>query len=167
MYVASIIVLLFVLPAGCVVIEAFWRGGGAELMPLVGKWFVFWGVGARLLLGGARQIAQPRFTAEDIFAIKDHAAFAIVREVGFGNLAVGTLGLLTLAKPKWLIPAAIVGGLYYGLAGLGHLLRRHAISPSGPRSCPTFSSSPCWQLSSPAAAFDPSPHHDCAACCDG
>ncbi len=122
MYVASIILLLFVLPAGSVVIEAFWRGG-ADLMPLVGKWFVFWGVGVRLFLAGIRQVAQPQFTAVDIFAIKDRAALAIVREIGFGNLAMGTLGLLTLARPAWLIPAAIVGGLYYGLAGVGHLLR--------------------------------------------
>jgi hypothetical protein len=49
---------------------------------------------------------------------------AIVREVGFGNLAMGTLGLLSLAVPAWVVLAAIVGGLYYGLAGMGHLARK-------------------------------------------
>ena len=46
-----------------------------------------------------------------------------MREVGFGNLAIGTLGILSLFCPDFLLPAAIVGGLFYGLAGLGHLVR--------------------------------------------
>ena len=37
---------------------------------------------------------------------------------------MGALGLLTLAKPDFLVAAAIVGGLYYGLAGAGHAVRR-------------------------------------------
>jgi hypothetical protein len=36
---------------------------------------------------------------------------------------MGTLGLLSLAHASWVVPAAIVGGLYCGLAGLGHLVR--------------------------------------------
>jgi hypothetical protein len=75
------------------------------------------------LLAGIRQVTMPRFTAESIFEIKDPAANAVVREVGFANLAMGVLGLASLAQPAWLVPAAIVGGLYYGLAGAGHMLR--------------------------------------------
>jgi hypothetical protein len=101
------------------------HGGFGEMTPLVGKWFVFWPVGVRLFVAGLRQALQPRFTAEDIFSIRDRAALPIVREVGFGNLAMGTLGLLTLAKPSFLMPAAIVGALYYGLAGASHVLRGH------------------------------------------
>ena len=37
--------------------------GGGGLMPLVGKWFVFWAVGARLFIAGIRQVIQPAFTA--------------------------------------------------------------------------------------------------------
>jgi hypothetical protein len=43
---------------------------------------------------------------------------------------MGTLGLLTVAKPGFLAPTAIVGALYYGLAGIGHLLRGH-LNPAG------------------------------------
>ena len=123
MYLASVVLLVFVLPAGCVAGEALWPGSSADVMQLVGKWFVFWAVGVRLFIAGLRQVAQPQFTAESIFEVKDSAAFPIVREVGFGNLAMGALGLLTLAKSGFLVPAAIVGGLYYGLAGAGHLVR--------------------------------------------
>jgi hypothetical protein len=123
MYFVIVVLLLFVLPLGSVAVEALWLGDAADTIQLAGKWFVFWGVGVRLFIAGVRQVLQPQFTAESIFAIKDGGAFAIVREVGFGNLAMGTLGLLTLPKPGFLVPAALVGGLYYGLAGAGHLFR--------------------------------------------
>jgi len=123
MYFIFVALFLFVLPAISVLVEALLRGGGADLMPLVGKWFVFWGVGVRLFIAGVRQVAQPRFTAESIFQVKDRGALAIVREVGFANLAMGALGLLTLAKPSFLGAAVIVGGLYYGLAGAGNAIR--------------------------------------------
>jgi hypothetical protein len=122
MYLVSVILLLFVLPAASVLIDLVWVGG-TDLLLLIGKWFVFWAVGVRLFIAGVRQVVQPQFTSEGIFEIKDRAAFAIVREVGFGNLSMGTLGLASLAKSGFLMPAAIVGGLYYGLAGAGHLLR--------------------------------------------
>ena len=125
MYLISIILLLLVLPAGSVAIEALIRGGGFDIVGLVGKWFAFWGVGMRLFLAGIRQTLRPQFTAEDIFALKDPAVHPLVREIGFGNLAMGALGLLSLAFVGLVVPAAIVGGLYYGLAGLGHLVRGH------------------------------------------
>jgi hypothetical protein len=124
MYPAFVVLLMLVLPAGCVIGQIAWSGGAADVMLLVGKWFVFWMVGVRLFIAGVRQVAQPRFTAESIFEIKDRAAFAIVRELGFANLATGTLGLATLAVPGWLVAAAIAGGLYYGLAAVGHAFRR-------------------------------------------
>ena len=125
MYLISVVLLLLIFPAASIILEAMWRGSFAELIPLIGKWFVFWPIGVRLFVAGVRQIAQPRFTAEDIFQIKDTAVLPIVREIGFGNLAMGSLGLLTLLNPAFRLPAAIVGALYYGLAGLGHAFRGH------------------------------------------
>ena len=63
MHLAAVILLMLVLPAASVAIEALRTPGAADLA-LIGKWFTF-----------------------------------------------------------WVVPAAIVGGLYYGLAGLGHLFR--------------------------------------------
>jgi hypothetical protein len=125
MYFVSIVLLLFVFPAGCVVAEAVWLHDSTNLAVLASKWFVFWAVGVRLFIAGIRQVLQPQFTAERIFDIKDHAAAAIVREIGFGNLSMGALGLASLFKSGWVVPAAIVGGLYYGLAGAGHLTRNN------------------------------------------
>jgi hypothetical protein len=123
MYFIFVALFLFILPAACVLLEAL-LSYGADITALVGKWFVFWGVGVRLFIAGIRQVAQPQFTAESIFQIKDRGALAIVRELGFANLSMGALGLLTLAKPNFLVAAAIVGGLYYGLAGAGHVFGR-------------------------------------------
>jgi hypothetical protein len=125
MYLVAIILLMLVFPAASVAVEALGAAGTPDLMGLVGKWFTFWAVGARLFVAGLMQTLRPQFTAQSIFAIKDQAALAIVREVGFGNLAVGALGLASLAKSEWVVPAAMVGGLYYGLAGVGHLFRQN------------------------------------------
>jgi hypothetical protein len=118
-YLASIIALLLVFPVASVLIE--WIAGNADLALLVGKWFVFWAVGARLFIAGVRQVAQPSFTSLTIFGIADTAAEKLVREIGFGNLAMGTVGLASLAWPAWVVPAALAGAIYYGLAGLLHI----------------------------------------------
>ena len=124
MYLGAIILLMLVLPLISVAAEAPMLPDAGALMGLIGKWFTFWGVGVRLFLAGAMQVFRPQFTAEDIFEIGDPAAQVIVREIGFGNLAMGTLGILSLFFPDFLVPAAIAGGLFFGLAGIGHLARK-------------------------------------------
>ncbi len=124
MYFSAIVLLLLVLPAASVLIEALLAQGPADIMGLVGKWFVFWGAGVRLLLAGVMQVGKPSYTAGTFFDLRDDASHAIVREVGFGNLAMGTLGILSLFKPDWVVPAALVGGLFYLFAGLGHAVRK-------------------------------------------
>lgn len=121
MYLAAILLLMLVLHLASVAVEATQSPGAPDVMALIGEWFTFWAVGIRLFSAGAMQSLRPQFTAQSIFDLKDQGALAVVREVGFGNLAIGALGLASLIKPEWVVPAAIVGGLYYGLAGLGHL----------------------------------------------
>ena len=122
MYLAIVVLLMAVLPLGSVLIEHAVNGMG--MLELVGKWFVFWPVGVRLLLAGMRQIFTPAFTAKTIFKIEDPSVFHIVQELGFGNTAIGLLGILTLFAPDWIIPAAITGAIFYGLAGIGHILSK-------------------------------------------
>jgi hypothetical protein len=124
MYLGAILLLMLALPLLFVAAQVSMLPDAGALMGLIGKWFTFWGVGVRLLLAGISQVFRPQFTAEDIFEIGDPAAQGLVREIGFGNLALGTLGVLSLFFPDFLLPAAIAGGLYYGLAGAGHLARK-------------------------------------------
>jgi hypothetical protein len=44
------------------------------------------------------------------------------QELGFANLAMGVLGMSTLLNGNWIIPAALVGCLFLGLAGIRPLI---------------------------------------------
>jgi hypothetical protein len=123
MYLAMIILLMGAFPALSVIIECCILHSSADPALLIGKWFVFWGVGVRLMLAGLRQIANPTFTADAIFGVKEKAALTIVQELGFANVSIGLLGLLALVRTEWIVPAAITGGLFYGLAGAMHLIK--------------------------------------------
>lgn len=123
MYLAMVLLLMVVLPAGAVAVD--WMNGSPDLVVLIGKWFVFWAVGVRLAAAGIKQVIDPAFTAGRIFGITDPASHVIVRELGFGNLSIGLLGILTILVPGWIAPAAIVGGIFYGLAGVQHIVQGH------------------------------------------
>jgi hypothetical protein len=119
MYALSISTLMLLFPLGSAVIEARSTNGLADLH-LLGKWFVFWAVGGRLLVAGARQILQPRYTAETILGIRAPEAQYVVRELGFANTALGISGLGTLIWPGGLTLASLAGAVFYGLAGANH-----------------------------------------------
>ena len=121
MYLATIIVTMVLMPIASIALEAAAAGSGAALLPLVGKWFVFWGAGIRLMLAGIIQAFRPSFTAEKIFHIRDPEAAKIVLELGFANFSIGLLCALSLAFPHWLLPAAVSSALFFFLAGVQHL----------------------------------------------
>ena len=121
MYIAMILLLMLVLPLGSLLIELL--QGGAWL-PLLGKWFVFWGVGARLLIAGIRQLARPGLTTK-MLGITDASADFVVRELGFANFAIGITGLASLLCPGWTPGIALYGAIFYALAGIQHAMARH------------------------------------------
>ncbi|HEY4740156.1 MAG TPA: DUF6790 family protein [Candidatus Acidoferrales bacterium] len=124
MYLASVVLLMLVFPATSIYAEhAFWHAH-APLMLLVGKWFVFWGAGVRLFMAGLRQFFQPRFTSEEIFGIKSEVVLPIVRELGVANFATGTVGILSIMRPSFVLPVAIIAAIFYGIAGVRHVARR-------------------------------------------
>ncbi|MCG7394191.1 hypothetical protein MHY87_14895 [Microvirga sp. ACRRW] len=120
MYLGMITLTMAVLPLLSIGIEYPLTPRG-NLVFLVGKWFVFWAVGVRLLLAGLHQIFKPAFTSETIFRIKDPDARKIVMELGFGNIAIALVALVSVYRTEWLTPAAFAGAVFYGLAGLQHL----------------------------------------------
>lgn len=122
MYVAMLFVLMLIFPMASIAIDALMHGHGVLSVVTLGKWFVFWAVGARLLIAGLRQIAQPRYTAEAILGIKDADATLVVRELGFANAAIGSAGVASIFFGGWIAPLSVVGGIFYGLAGINHAL---------------------------------------------
>jgi hypothetical protein len=122
-YLLIVGLTMFVLPVGSVVIDANATHG--PWLWLIGKWFVFWAVGARLLLAGLRQYFQPSFTSRDIMGIESPEVFVLVRELGGANAASGIVGLLSLGVPTFVLPTAIAGGLFLAVAGLEHVRSSH------------------------------------------
>ena len=91
---------------------------------LFSKWFIFSAVGLRLFVAGIQQTTKPAFTAKEIFHISSPDSYPIVRELGFSNLCFGLVGLVSLFKSDWRIVSAFASGLYYGMAGLLHLIKK-------------------------------------------
>ena len=124
MYRAIILLLIFVLPIGSVGAEWLSSGGATPPMLLVGKWFVFWAAGVRLLLAGIKQFLQPEFTAHQIFKMKTDEALPVIRELGIANFAAGVLGVASIWATSFVLPVAIWGAIFYGVAGAQHVTQK-------------------------------------------
>lgn len=128
MYVPMIVVLMFILPLASVLAQLLLGTHAAphasDLMPAIAKWYVFWALGVRLFLAGLRQTLQPAYTARTILGLEGAECLVLVREVGFANLAMGSVAMASLYLPGWVIPAALAGGIYYSLAGINHIFRK-------------------------------------------
>lgn len=121
MYLATVVLLMVVLPVGSIGVEHFFFHRSVPLMLLAGKWFVFWSAGVRLLLAGLSQLFRPQFTTEKIFGIKSSdskSALPLVRELGIANFATGVVGTVSLLKPSFALPVAISAGIFFGIAGI-------------------------------------------------
>ena len=127
-YMIGVSVLTFILPIICAFIEVCIGKDHAFSMDLMGKWFIFFAVGIRLFMAGIKQMTDPAFTAKEIFHINSPESLPIVRELGFANLCFGLIGIISLFIPSWRIVSAFGSGLYYGIAGVQHLIKK----PVGP-----------------------------------
>ena len=95
---------------------------------LFGKWFVFWTTGIRLFTAGISQSSNPAFTAR-IFKMRTAEAHMVIRELGFANISLGVIGILSLINDPWRTLAAISGSLFFGLAAVQHLFKK-PVSPN-------------------------------------
>jgi hypothetical protein len=120
-FIAIVLFLMFVCPIASICADRFVLHSSLPIMLLVGKWFVFWVGGIRLGAAGLRQFFQPRFTAEKIFGITANEPLPFIRELGAANIATGVAGVLSLYKPAFVFPMAIVAAIFFGLAGARHL----------------------------------------------
>jgi hypothetical protein len=126
-YLISLLLTMLILPLGSVFID-YIPYPGTPFMLLVGKWFVFWAIGVRLLAAGIRQSTKPLFTLQQIFRIQNPEGRVIVKELGFANICFGLTGIIALFIADWRPAAAFAGGLYMGIAGFYHVIKK----PSSP-----------------------------------
>src|SRR5262249_11532090 len=107
MYYAIVAAFMFILPVGSIAVEVVTTGSPAYAGALVAKWFAFWSVGWRLFLAGVRQVTDPSYTARTILGLDGDESFILVRELGFANLSLGALGVLSMFVPAWRLAAAL------------------------------------------------------------
>ena len=137
-YLVFVILLMFVLPMASILVEAnttilhICKTESASnfknlfLIDLTGKWFLFWAIGLRLFTAGFRQVLKPGFTAETIFHIKNTESHIIVKELGFANICTGAIAIISLFIPSWRAASAFAGGLFMGIAGVNHAIKKPA-----------------------------------------
>lgn len=119
-----IIGLMVIAPIVSILIDLLITTDSTPLIYVIGTWFVFWAIGIRLFTAGIRQIIQPRLTAEGILGIKDKMSWQLVRELGFANLGIGLIAILSLWVPEWRLAGAIAGGIFFLAAGIEHIRKK-------------------------------------------
>jgi hypothetical protein len=119
LYYLTVILTTIALPLLSIAIDIH-RFPDSDLSLLLGKWFVFWGIGVRLLLAGLSQITRPSFTARDILGIEAPGATKLVTELGTANVAMGLIGTVSLWWTSWTAAAALAGGVFLAVAGIEH-----------------------------------------------
>ena len=124
MYIAVVVLTMLILPVLSIAVDHGLHPG-TPIVLLIGRWFVFWGIGVRLVLAGLRQFFQPEFTAKQIFQSSSPDVLPLVRELGVANFSASVVALLSLAMPSFVLPAAISAGIFYGVAGVRHIMERH------------------------------------------
>jgi hypothetical protein len=116
------ILLLIILPLLSILLECYFDHvcfGWA----VAGKWFLFWAMGIRLFTAGISQCSNPAFTAR-ILNLRSEESFIVIRELGFANISLGVMGILSVINDNWRSLAAVCGGLFFGLAAIQHILRK-------------------------------------------
>ncbi len=121
MYVVMVVALMVLLPIVSTVFEVRFRRVPLSAAIAL-RWFVFWSVGVRLLTAGLSQMIRPHYTAEVILGLDLGEALFLVRELGFANTAVGIAAVTSVFLGSWRLPLALVGAVFYGLAGVNHAL---------------------------------------------
>lgn len=122
MYIVIVALFTVVGPVASIFVEASLLHDSTGLSLLIGKWFVFWAIGLRLFTAGLRQAVSPSFTAK-ILGINSKETLIVIQELGFANLSIGLVGICALFNPAWVMPSAIAGGLFLGLAGVRHIAK--------------------------------------------
>lgn len=127
-YLIVILTLMLVLPLISMGVDVALFAEAGSVVALMGKWFVFWALGIRLAMAGVMQVRNPGFTVKKIFGIDNPESHHFVRELGFANVSMGLLAILSLSIPELRLGAALAGGLYMGLAGIYHAIKKPATS---------------------------------------
>lgn len=124
-YIFDVYILTIVLPFAAMCIEAVGSKGQLSVA-VVAKWFLFFAVGIRFMLGGIRQAIGAKRKTGEIFYIEKKQCCPIVKELGFANLSLGVVAAISLVIPSWRVVSAFSSCLYYGAAAVSYFFMKRA-----------------------------------------
>lgn len=119
-----VICILLIFPLICILFDKEKKNIETYL-----KWFVFWALGVRSFTAGLVQVFNPSYTANLLLQIK-MSDYLVVRELGFCNISMGTLGILSLFWKQYRKPAAVSVGIFIFGATILHITRMGHINLS-------------------------------------
>ena len=88
------------------------------------KWFIFWGLGIRLFFKGVKLASTPQFTGLSLSSFKNRESYLLLLELGFANMALGSMGILSVINDQWRLIAAIGGAIYFGLSDMLRVIKK-------------------------------------------
>ncbi len=119
----GVILQTIVLPIASGTIELATSGGNP--VEVYGRWWVFWGVGTRLVVAGIVQLVRPGTTAAILGSAKPvESEPQLVRKLATANIGMGLAGLLALI-PVWAPSAGAAGGVFLLITGLMHVTKQN------------------------------------------
>ena len=92
--------------------------------PIFWKWFLFWGLGIRLFFKGVKLASTPQSTGLSLSSFKSRDSYLLLLELGFANMALGAMGILSVINDQWRLIAAIAGAIYFGLSDMLRLVKK-------------------------------------------
>jgi len=122
LYLYVVTLLMLILPVISILVDVSLVHPSS--MALIAKWFIFWAIGMRLFTAGIVQVCNPAVTSEMLGAEKEKTDKSIIRELGFANISFGLVGIISLFVPAWRLAALFSGGLFMGLCGVLHAIRK-------------------------------------------
>ncbi len=121
-YFILVILQTVALPIASGIIEL--AAGTGDPVLVFTKWWIFWGVGTRLLVAGIAQMSGKGPTAEILGSTQTTVQERqLISELGIANLSMGLTGVLALV-PGWALPAGLAGGAFLLIAGIIHVPKK-------------------------------------------
>jgi uncharacterized membrane protein HdeD (DUF308 family) len=122
-YFIGVILQTIILPIVSGTIELTATGG--DPVEIYGRWWVFWGVGTRLVVAGIVQLVRPETTSKILSTETPTGSdLQVTRELSTANIGMGLAGLLALI-PVWAPACGVAGGAFLLIAGLMHVTKKN------------------------------------------
>jgi hypothetical protein len=88
------------------------------------KWLVFWVLGIGLFWKGIRLASSQKPASFRPGAFTGKELYSLLLELGFANMALGSMGILSVLNDQWRSIAAITGAVYFALRGIVYLFKK-------------------------------------------